>query len=142
MNYHRIDERLLTGGHLVGDGIDVLEREGVTVVIDLRDKPAPDEVRAYSDRGIEWINVPVAWSNPTPADFARFVDMMQANDGEHVLVQCAANYRASAFTYLYRILVQDIDHDAARADLLAVWNPETESEQWTRYIRDIEESAR
>lgn len=142
MNYHRIDARLLTGGHLVSDGIDVLEREGVTVVIDLRDRLAPDEIQAYSDRGIEWIGVPVAWSNPTAADFSRFVEIMQANEGEHVFVQCAANYRASAFTYLYRRLVRGVDADEARADLHAVWNPETENAQWHRYIGQIESGVR
>lgn len=142
MNYHRIDDRLLTGGHLVGDGIEVLAEEGVRVVIDLRDKPVPDEVQAYSERGIEWINVPVAWSNPTSADYARFVEMMQANDGEHVFVQCAANYRASAFTYLYRTLERGVDADDARADLHAVWNPEIENEQWNRYIKQLESSER
>ena len=39
MNYHRIDERLLTGGHFVDDGLDEVKAEGVQVVIDLRDKP-------------------------------------------------------------------------------------------------------
>lgn len=142
MNYHRIDARLLTGGHLVGDGIDVLAKEGVAVVIDLRDKPVADEVQAYADRGIDWINVPVVWSNPTSADFAQFVETMRAHEGEHVFVQCAANYRASAFTYLYRRLVRGVDVDDARADLHAVWIPEAENEQWSRYITHIENGAR
>ena len=34
MNYHRIDDRLVTGGHVVGDGLDQLAQEGVQVVPD------------------------------------------------------------------------------------------------------------
>ena len=140
MNYHRIDERLVTGGHLVGNGVETLKAEGVTVVIDLRDKPPSEEQQHYAEHGIEWINVPVVWKNPQPADFARFSEVMQAHEGKHVLVQCAANYRASAFTYLYRVVVGNVDEETAAADLHAVWVPEEENERWSQYITNVKGS--
>ena len=41
MNYHRIDERLVTGGHVVDDGLSELKAEGV--VCDFRQ---PNVIRA------------------------------------------------------------------------------------------------
>ena len=141
MNYHRIDERLVTGGHLIDDGVTVLQAEGVAVVIDLRDKPPPGERERLADKGIGWINVPVVWRDPTAKDFAHFREIMQSNQDKHVLVQCAANYRASAMTYLYRVVVENVDEKQAAKDLHAVWNPKEENERWSRYIDDIKRSA-
>lgn len=45
------------------------------------------------------------------------------------LVQCAANYQASAMTYLYRVVVEK--------DLYAVWNPGEVSQKWDNYIEGV-----
>jgi protein tyrosine phosphatase (PTP) superfamily phosphohydrolase (DUF442 family) len=142
MNYHRIDGQLLTGGHLVDDGAATLKAEGVTIVIDLRDEPPPGEEDRLAALGIEWVNVPVVWSDPKAEDFAQFSKVMQSHQDQHVLVQCAANYRASAFTYLYRVVVENVDEKLAAQDLHAVWRPEDENEQWKRYIDEVRASAR
>ena len=140
MNYHRIDERLLTGGHLVGDGLTELKAEGVTVVIDLRDKPPAGQKEKLAEQGIEWISVPVVWKDPQAVDFERFSKVMRAHSDDHVMVQCAANYRASAMTYLYRVVVEQVDEDTAAADLNAVWTPGDEHPQWSEYIEAIKAS--
>ena len=142
MNYHRIDQRLVTGGHFVDDGLAALKAEGVTVVIDLRDKPPGGQQAKLAHEGIEWISVPVEWENPEPADFERFREAMQAHQEDHVLVQCSANYRASAMTYLYRVVVEQVDENAAAQDLHAVWTPSDESQKWSEYIDGIKESGR
>ena len=53
----------------------------------------------FVDQGIQWINIPVEWRDPQSADFARFSEVMSQYQ-DAVLVQCSANYRASAMTYL------------------------------------------
>ena len=137
MNYHRIDQRLVTGGHLVDDGLAELQAQGVTVVIDLRDKPPRGQKEKLAEQGIEWINIPIEWNDPETVDFERFSEAMQAHQDDHVLVQCAANYRASAMTYLYRVVVEQVDEDEAEKDLYAVWIPSEENQQWTDYIEGI-----
>ena len=141
MNYHRINERLVTGGHLIDDGAATLKAEGVAVVVDLRDKPPPGEQQRLAEHGIDWINVPVVWRDPKTEDFAHFREIMQSNRDKHVLVQCAANYRASAMTYLYRVVVENVAEKDAAEDLRAVWNPKEENEQWSRYIDKIKSRA-
>ena len=140
MNYHRIDDRLVTGGHLVGDGLADLKAQGVTVVIDLRDEPPSGQKEKYAAEGIEWINVPVVWRSPKSTDFEEFRAAMSAHEDDHVLVQCAANYRASAMTYLYRVVADGVSEEDASSDLLAVWNPE-ENKVWRQFIDAVKEAA-
>jgi len=136
MNYHRVNDRLVTGGHLLDGGTAELKNQGVTVVIDLRDdSPSGEKVR-FAEQGIEWINIPVEWRDPRKADFERFSEAMSEHQEDHVLVQCAANYRASAMTYLYRVVVENVPEDEATEDLHAVWDPD-DNDTWREYIDDI-----
>jgi len=136
MNYHRVNDRLVTGGHLLDGGTATLKEQGVKVVIDLRDEPPSGEKERFAKQGIEWINIPVEWSDPRAADFDRFSTSMREHQQDHVLVQCAANYRASAMTYLYRVVVENVPEEEAEEDLHAVWNPD-ENDTWRDYINDI-----
>jgi len=140
MNYHRVDERLVTGGHLLDGGTAALKAQGVEVVIDLRDESPPGEKERFAEQGIEWINIPIEWSDPRAADFERFSATMREHRNDHVLVQCAANYRASAMTFLYRVVVENVPEDEAEKDMHAVWNP-SESDTWSKYINDIKTSG-
>lgn len=140
MNYHRVNDRLVTGGHLLDGGTVVLKEQGVKIVIDLRDEPPSGEKERLAEQGIEWINVPVEWSDPREEDFDRFSASMREHQQDHVLVQCAANYRASAMTYLYRVVVENVPEKEAEEDLLAIWNPD-ENDTWRDYINDIKSAS-
>jgi protein tyrosine phosphatase (PTP) superfamily phosphohydrolase (DUF442 family) len=136
MNYHEVNDRLVTGGHLLDRGAATLKDLGVKVVINLLDEPPIDEEKYFSEQGIEWINIPVEWLNPKKSDFEHFSKVMREHQGDHVLVQCFANYRASAMTYLYRVVVEEVPEDEARKDLDIVWDP-SENATWSAYINDI-----
>ena len=91
---------------------------------------------ATPNTAIEWNNVPIAWDNPRATDFEKFRKIMAANDDAHVMVQCAANYRASALTYLYRVIVDEVPEADARKEMSAVWNPD-EYDTWSNYIDTV-----
>ena len=137
MNFLRISDTLATGGHFVGDGLDELRHQGVAVVIDLRDKPPAGQGHRLAEAGIRWINIPVVWDSPQVGDFANFREAMDANRDASVLVQCQANYRASAFTYMYRVLEGGVPEGEAREAMTAVWSPEG---TWEKYIADVFEA--
>ena len=134
MNFHRISPQLATGGHLVDAGASQLAEQGVTLVIDLRDRPPAEEQQQLKEAGIQWVNVPVVWKEPRKEDFEAFVRLMAANENENILVQCQANYRASAFTYMYRVTEQGVPELEAREDLNAIWTPEG---TWQQFIEDV-----
>jgi len=137
MNHHAIDDDLQTGGHFVGDGLQAVADEGVSVVIDLRDEPPAGQGEKLAAVGIEWINVPVSFGDPRPEDYAAFAQAMQAHGDAKVLVQCQANYRASAFAFLYRVKEQGVSERKAREDLEAVWTP---AGKWGRYVEAVLEN--
>lgn len=134
MNFHRISPKLATAGHLLDAGTAELVEQGVTLVIDLRDRPPAAERQALEEAGIRWVNVPVVWAAPENTDFEEFARLMAANEGESILVQCQANYRASAMTYLYRVTRQSVSESRARRDLYAIWSPDG---TWRDYIEGI-----
>jgi len=138
MNFHRIDPQLATGGHFTDGGIPVLEEQGVSLVIDLRDRPPRGQEKRLAAAGIRYINVPVVWKAPEMEDFAEFARHMSENEGEHILVQCQANYRASAMTYAYRVAKEGVPEAEARQDLEAIWTPEG---KWADYIGEILDSG-
>ena len=123
MNQHVIDDDLVTGGHFVDNGLEVLAEEGVKVVIDLRDDPPEGQEQKLAAAGMKWVNIPVSFQDPKPEDYAAFAAAMDAHTAEKVLVQCQANYRASAMTYLYRVNELGVSQRKARKDLNAVWQP-------------------
>lgn len=134
MNHHVINPRLSTGGHFVDDGLVTLKQQGLQVVIDLRDKPPAGQKEKLAQLGIEWINVPVVWKNPQNQDFEKFSAAMSKYKNEKVLVQCQANYRASAMTYLYRVKTENVASATAAEDLHAVWEPDG---QWREYMDGV-----
>ena len=134
MNFHRINPKLATGGHIVGDGISELVEQGVTLVIDLRDEPPEAHEKRLADVGIRWVNVPVVWKEPRHDDFLAFSHLMSENQEENILVQCQANYRASAITYAYRVTQGGVPEAEAREDLEAIWTPDG---TWEAYIEEI-----
>jgi len=139
MNFQRVSPKLATGGHFTDDGIAALAEQGVSVVIDLRDRPPEGQEKRLAAAGIRWINVPVVWRSPRREDFETFSRFMSENADENILVQCQANYRASAMTYLYRVIKAGVPEPEARKDLYAIWTPEG---TWEAYIDDILESSR
>lgn len=134
MNFIRVGDKLATGGHFVGDGLDVVKAQGVTLIVDLRDEPPKGQAKKVEAAGIEYVNVPVVWRSPQLGDYEKFRDAMNANPGAHVLVQCQANYRASAFTYLYRVLEAGVPEADARADMNRIWEPDG---TWADFVNDV-----
>ncbi len=73
---------------------------------------------------MEYIHIPVEWSAPQLADLEHFLNTMDAHDEQKILVHCALNFRASAFTALWRVLRRDWDMEQAFAPQRAIWNLE------------------
>ena len=83
---------------------------------------------------MEYIHVPVVWEKPTASDFYTFVGLMQREPDKKTLLHCQVNFRASSFSFLYRVLYQDVPMDDAKADMDTVWAP---NETWKELIFSI-----
>lgn len=96
------------------------------------------EDRIVSDLGADFIQIPVRWDAPRPGDYALFAAVMRADPEKPTLLHCQANYRASAFAMLYRVIELGVPVADAKADMNSVWTP---NETWTDYILATLESA-
>jgi protein tyrosine phosphatase (PTP) superfamily phosphohydrolase (DUF442 family) len=138
-NYLPLSEMLLSSGMPTAGQMSDISRSGVELVINLAmpDAPRalPDEARLVTSLGMKYIGIPVEWDKPTKKNLKDFMEAMDANQGTRILVHCQANYRATCFIALYRILRLGWDQDKAFRDLLQIWYPE-DYPVWKKFIAE------
>jgi len=83
----------------------------------------PEEDQLVKDLGMDYLHIPVDFNNPTLRDFNAFADAMQREPESKTLLHCQVNARATAFSFLYRVIYQGADIAAAKADMNSVWTP-------------------
>lgn len=94
----------------------------------------PDEDQIVKRLGMEYMQVPVDFANPLPDDFYAFADSMRRNTDKKTLLHCQVNARATAFSFLYRVLYEDVPVAEAKADMNTVWQP---NEVWRDFIFEV-----
>jgi protein tyrosine phosphatase (PTP) superfamily phosphohydrolase (DUF442 family) len=98
------------------------------------------EDRLVKGLGMEYSQIPVDWDAPRVSDFQMFAGLMEAAPGKKTLVHCQVNFRASTFSFLYRVLYQGVALDEAKDDLNSVWVP---NDTWRKFIFEVlEENGR
>lgn len=127
-NFLQLTDSLFSSGMPTPEQIPSLAENGVQVVINLATSKSegaiPNEKELVEAQKIKYYNIPVEWSNPTVEDLDQFFSLMDENKDSKVLVHCQANYRATAFITLYRILQLGWDREKAFVDMNKMWNPE------------------
>ncbi|MBT8096814.1 MAG: protein tyrosine phosphatase family protein [Woeseia sp.] len=94
----------------------------------------PHEDRVVRSLGMEYVHIPVDWMAPTASDFYLFAGAMQRAPERKTLLHCQVNYRASAFSFLYRVIYERVPVAEAKRDLNSVWLP---NETWRDLIFEI-----
>jgi len=137
VNFVQVSERIDTSGQPGRPWLENAAGAGYEMVINLSppgaDGSIRDEPEILEDGGVEYVNIPVNWSGPTDDDFDRFRAALSSSASQRVLVHCQLNMRASAFTFLYRVIEEGEDPEAAWKKVTSVWVPEG---RWRLYIND------
>ncbi|WP_227006600.1 protein tyrosine phosphatase family protein [Shewanella donghaensis] len=139
------NSQVITAGLPTAKQFESLQKSGVELVINLIPKDnsnyIENEAQLVSDAGMIYQNIEVDWQKPTIADVETFIALMEQNQDKSVLVHCAANYRASAFYYLYLATQESPISDDALADTLSPWGDLQKSyakyPQWQKLIEDV-----
>lgn len=138
-NFLPLSENLFTGGMPKAEQLRDAAQQGVQVVINLalHDIPnaLPEEEKLVSSLGMTYINIPVLWNHPTRENLNEFLEAVDAHSEEKVLVHCEANYRATAFPALYRILRQGWKREDALEVMHQIWNEE-KYPVWKNFIEE------
>ncbi len=139
-NFVQIDDMHATAGQPTKDEYSAIAAAGYTVVINLAAEEStnydPQEAKRVSALGLEYLHIPVIWTNPTSADYDQYVQTMKTHADAHRFVHCIANMRVSAFTYLYRIIEEGVAEADARATMHRIWKPGETHPVWDTFIRE------
>lgn len=138
-NFLRHSENLASGGMPKADQLRDAAEQGVEVVINLAPHEVPDalpdEQELVRALGMRYINIPVIWTTPNKDGLDRFLDVMDANRDKKILVHCQANFRATAFIALYRMLRQGWSEEDAMAGMHQIWDEE-DYPIWKMFIEE------
>jgi uncharacterized protein (TIGR01244 family) len=138
VNYVAATERLHTAGQPDAATLATLAKQGFELVVNLAPPTntgaVPDEGKLVAENGPTYVNIPVSWQQPTYDDFELFSAVMNGARDRKVLVHCQLNMRASAFTFLYRVIHEGVPPEQAMQALRAVWIPR---DQWAKFTADV-----
>jgi protein tyrosine phosphatase (PTP) superfamily phosphohydrolase (DUF442 family) len=138
-NFLSLSENLFTGGMPSIEQLQEAAQRGVELVINLAphevSNALPNETELVTSLRMQYINIPVIWNTPTKDGLDRFMDTMDENKGKKILVHCQANFRATAFVALYRILRQGWNAEDAMAGMHKIWDAE-DYPIWKMFIEE------
>ena len=100
-NYVGISETISTSGLPTIDQLSGLAAEGYGIVINLlpddSEYAVAGERQAVELQGLDYVYIPVDYSEPKLADFEVFEATMASLGERKAYIHCAANYRVSVF---------------------------------------------
>ena len=138
INYIAYSDVLASSGQPTAAQFQVQAEAGVQRVVYLaftdHETSLANEDRVVRDLGMAFVQVPVVWANPQVEDFRLFAAIMAQGGDQKTLVHCQVNWRASSFSFLYRVIHDNVPMDDAVVDLTSIWTP---TEPWRQFIVDV-----
>jgi len=135
VNYREYSARFASAGQPTEAQLAAVRDAGFERIIYVAYSDQPrslaNEDRLVKGLGMEYVHIPVEWGAPTISDFYLFAAAMQSAPQKKTLLHCQVNYRASAFSFLYRVIYEDVPVAEAKADMNSVWTP---NETWRDLI--------
>jgi len=137
-NFRQYSPTFASAGQPTRDQFTVLRDQGFERVVYIaftnNQNAVPDEDLVVKGLGMEYMQVPVDFSNPLPGDFYAFADSMRRAPDKKTLLHCQVNARATAFSFLYRVIYEGVPVAQAKADMNSVWQPNA---VWRDFIFEV-----
>jgi protein tyrosine phosphatase (PTP) superfamily phosphohydrolase (DUF442 family) len=137
-NFLIVTDRIHTSAQPTRAQFVELKANGYALVINLATPASAgaiaDEGSLIAKQGISYVNVPVDFRAPSLQDFDLFSTILRQTGSRRVLVHCQVNKRASAFTFLHRVVHDGIAPDEAWKNVVTIWEPDP---QWIDLIRVV-----
>ena len=138
INFREYSPAFASAGQPTAAQLEWLSEQGFERVVYIawsdQEHSLPHEDRLVKSLGMEYLHIPVDWNAPTPGDFYLFAGAMQRAPARKTLLHCQVNARASAFSFLYRVLYMDVPVAEAKRAMNTVWAP---NDTWRRFIFDV-----
>ena len=128
-NFLKISDNLYTSGMPTVDQLREAPGEGVEVIINLAPNDVPEAIAGeegmVNSMGLDYVHIPVRWSTPTRQGLDIFMEAMDQRKDKKVWIHCEANFRATAFVTLYRILRQGWAEEDAFKAMHDIWDEDS-----------------
>jgi len=138
INFRQYSDRFASAGQPTREQYQSIAEEGFERVVYIAFTNNPnalsDADQVVKELGMEYMQVPVDFSNPLPDEFYAFADYMERNRDKKTLLHCQVNARATAFSFLYRVIYDDVSIMDAKTDMNTVWQP---NEVWRDFIFEV-----
>ena len=125
-NAIQVNEHLLTGGQPTEDQLKAASTGGFTCVINLAPlepgRALADEAGLIRSLNMNYIHIPVIWTDPRQSDFEAFEQAMSQLPDARTLVHCFANFRVTAFYALYAQKHLGWSEEQAEAFRARIWH--------------------
>jgi len=133
-NFHFVSKELASSGYLKMEEYQLIKQYGFKHVVNLIPGDQKEERGIVEALGLSYEQIQVDWSEPSLDDFESFSKLMKRYNKDKVYVHCQANYRASTFVFLHRVLNLGIKEKIAKKDLLEIWTPNS---TWQDFIDKV-----
>jgi protein tyrosine phosphatase (PTP) superfamily phosphohydrolase (DUF442 family) len=137
-NFLKLSDALFCSGMPTPEQIPSIAEGGVQVVINLATSKSEgwmsNENELVEAQNMAYYSIPVDWDNPTMNILNAFMGVMEKHRHQKILVHCQANYRATGFIMLYRVIHLGWSEANASKDLLKIWDP-AEYPVWNTFIK-------
>lgn len=139
VQYVPVHEHLTTSGQPTAEQLEWIKAEGFTTVINIALTDAsnhlPLEDRICLELGLDYIQVPLLWDQPSTSAGLFILDLIDHLVQEQkVWVHCALNMRVASLMYLYRQFYMGMPLPEADAFLEEIWQPD---DTWTGFIHAL-----
>ena len=139
LNYVPVHEHLATSGQPTAEQLNWIKAEGFTTIINLALTDAsnhlPLEDRLCLELGLDYIQIPLLWDQPSTSAGLLVLDMVaHLVQEQKVWLHCAMNMRVASLMYLYRQFYMGMSLPEADVLLEDIWQPD---ETWTGFIHAL-----
>ena len=134
-NFRSYSTNFASAGLPSDEQIEQVKNQGYQHVVSLLPGDFEAEEFLVTSLDMSFSQIEVVWDKPTLDDFKSFAAIMAAYPKQDkVFLHCQLNWRASTFAYLYRVTQLGTDKKVAKEQMLAVWQP---NDNWQQFIDTV-----
>lgn len=118
-NFLRVNEQFCTGGQPRLEHLEMLKKEGVKAIINLRqpsEHRADEEEAKAKELGLRYFNIPVAYGDPKEEQVTEFLTITDDVANRPAFIHCAGAIRVGAFWMIRRVLRDGFTIEAAEKE--------------------------
>ena len=139
-NFKQVSNLLACAGQPREGQLQSIADDGYEVVINLGladgKYALANEAASVAKLGLTYHHLPIIFDDPQLSELTDFIGLMNKHSHQKIVVHCAANYRASAFTGLYLFSADILNQDEMQEFIKEVWQPDG---IWQQFIDDAVE---